>query len=138
MSKKLLCIISTMFTLLFVTGCGKINGPRCTMTVVTSYGGCGIDGQDLGSGTFKESFTVSGGDIFYEEFGGHWTTDKKGMSEEDIIATIDKVEKDGVTVRCGDDTVKLPYLSEKNIPSNFVVCDGTNYDYRITFSSYTE
>lgn len=136
MKAKLLCIISAVFTLLFATGCGS--RPHCTMTVVTSYGGSDMEGNNLGSGTFTESFTVSGGDIFYEEFGGEWTTDKTDMSEKDIIAVIDKVEADGVTVKYGEETVKLPYITEKKLQSNFIVCDGINYDYRITFSSYTE
>ncbi|MCI7766734.1 MAG: hypothetical protein MSJ26_01975 [Oscillospiraceae bacterium] len=137
--KWFLWVIPLSILLLALTGCGssKIK-PYCTLTVYTSYGGCGIDGQDLGSGSFKETFRVSGGEVFYEEFDGHWTLDSENMSEDSVIAGIIKVDADGVTVQVGGMERVLDYSSECEVASTFIVYDGTNYNHRISFSGYSE
>ena len=60
------------------SGCEDTNDtPSCRLTVSSSYSEYGIDGQNLGSGTFTDAFTVSTGDEFYEDFNGHWTVKNK-------------------------------------------------------------
>ncbi|MBQ5332575.1 MAG: hypothetical protein J6K92_04875 [Oscillospiraceae bacterium] len=138
--KNILLFISIAVLIIAAfAGCGNSkNKPYCTLTVYTSYGGCGIDGQDLGSGSFSEDFRVVGGECFYEDFDGHWTLDPKGMSDDSVIARIVKVEADGVTVQVGGEERTLAYSSECKVASMYVVCDGINYDHKIRFSGYTE
>ena len=68
-----------------LSGCGKTG---CTMTVLSSYSGTGIDGQDLGSGSFSETFSVSAGDVFYEDYNGHWKRENIN-GNENILKIID-------------------------------------------------
>ena len=112
------------------------------MTVETSYGGSGIDGQPLGSGDFSEDYEIKAGDVFCETGGGHWYKAKKSFlgklekeSEYDeVIAEILEVKADGVKVRLGDTEKTLHYGSKQNVSSTFVVCDGINYSHVMTFA----
>ena len=134
--KRFLLGISFLAVLSALWGCGISHKPSCTLVVSTSYGGSGIDGQDLGSGSFKEVFEVSGGDVFYEDFDGHWTLDSKNMYEESLIMKIVKVEENGVTVQNGNEEIVISYSVERKVDSTFVVCDGINYSHKIRFSGY--
>ncbi len=136
--KRFLLCISFPAVLSPLWGCGISHKPSCTMVVSTSYGGCGIDGQKLGSGSFKEIIEVSAGDVFYEDFDGHWTLDPKNMSEDSLIMKIVKVEEKGVTVQKGNEETMILYSVECKVDSTFVVCDGINYVHKIRFSGYTE
>ena len=138
--KNILFVISIAVLIIAAfAGCGNSkNKPYCTLTVYTSYGGCGIDGQDLGSGSFKETFEVYGGDVFYEDFDGHWTLDPQNSSDDSLILKIVKVEENGVTVQKGNEEIVISYSVECKVDSTFMVCDGINYDHKIRFSGYTE
>lgn len=47
---------------------GDYTGYQLTLT--TSYGGYGVFGQDLGSGTIIKTYNISNNDIFYENLRG--------------------------------------------------------------------
>lgn len=138
--KKFLRFVPIIFLILpTLFGCSNGNsGPHCTMTVETSYGGCGIDGQSLGSGSFVETFRVMNNDCFYEDFDGHWMKEPKDMSDEQLIIKICGIEEDGITAVINDKEEKISYSSDCNVSSKFIVCDGINYGYVISFSDYSE
>lgn len=118
------------------SGCGKADkGKGCTLSVISSYGGYGVDGQDLGSGSFTESITVYGGDKLYEWDNGHWRSEKQpqyGFDPEAIISIIE-IADNGVTIRVDGEETILAYSTEKAVDSMYVVDDGINYSYRIFF-----
>ncbi len=105
---------------------------KCTLTVVTYYSGWGIDGQDLGSGTFVDTFTVTDGDEFYEWYNGHWQ--EEDQNDAEIILSGKKVNEDGVTVLIDGQEKVLKYDTIEELGSTFVVDDGTNFRYRICFA----
>ena len=136
-------ILTTIITV--ITGCSSSiieKGPSCTLNVVTYYGGAGIDGQDLGSGSFDKKYTAHEGDCFYESFDGKWLLEKN--STENVIVKIEKIDVDGVTINIYKGTEeskeekRLNYSINIDVPSTFVVCDGTNYNYEIVFSGYSK
>ena len=117
----------------------------CTMTVNTTYSGWGEGGQDLGSGSFSNSFEVKAGDVFLENFGGEWYSGKKTIlgdvkkeSEYDsVIAEITEVTADSVTVKLNEGEVTLKRGESIDVDSMFMVCDGTNYHHSIVFGDDT-
>ena len=141
--RRKLMKLRQVFTLIMIfvmgmcfSGCGKTDkGGGCTLSVISSYGGCGVGGQDLGSGSFTEAFTVYGGDKLYEWDDGHWNSEKQphyGYDPEAIISIIE-VADNGVTIQVDGEETTLAYNTEKAVESMNVVYDGINYSYRIFF-----
>ena len=117
--------------------------PHYTMTVTTNYGGTGVMGQELGSGSFTETFTVSEGDLFYETSDGHWLKNANNIFEyENKIMSVEDFNADGVTFTYADydDEMEstVSYGDASQINSTFYIYDGTNYDYKISFSDYID
>ena len=107
---------------------------KCTLTVVTYYSGWGIDGQDLGSGTFVDTFTVSDGDEFYEWYNGHWHEENQKNDNAEIVLSVKKVNEDSVTVQINGQEKVLKYDTIEKVNSTFVVFDGTNFCHSICFT----
>lgn len=136
--KKLLCFVPVSLLLVSLfSGCSS-SERKCTMTVITSYGGSGIDGEDLGSGTFSEEFSIKNDDIFYEDFYGRWYLNPKDPDMDLLILEVKKVETDGVTAIINNKEKKLSFSSDYNVASNIFIADGTNYSYKISFSDISE
>ena len=108
------------------------------MTVITNYGGHGYSGQDLGSGSFTETFTVSQGDVIYETDDGHWLINAKApYSYIGKIATIADFDEEQITFTYGNSAAStLGYGESIAVPSTFYIADGINYDYVISFSDF--
>ena len=111
------------------------------LTLIASYGGCGIDGQDLGSGTIIKTYNISDNDIFYEpSSGGIWklNLEQKNVTTNSfvprVILKINKIENENIELEYGDNKHIVQYNEEIEISSNFIVYDGTNYSYRIKIS----
>lgn len=117
-----------------LSGCEKSS---CTINVISSYGGFGEGGQDLGSGSFSDSFTVSVGDKLYEDFNGHWKRESKNKNEA-IIITIEEITDNGVTIKNDDEEITMQYDCPQKIRSRYMVDDGLNYGYSISFSQDNE
>ncbi len=125
--------ILSVFALL-LSGCEDINDTsNCTLTVSSSYSGYGIAGQDLDSGSFTDKFTVSAGDAFYEDFHGHWTTENKNDDKE-LIITIIEITENEVTFINDEKEITLQYNCLQHIDSEYLVYDGQNFEYNISFS----
>lgn len=130
-----------ILTIIFImglcfSGCGKTDkGQGCTLSVISSYGGYGIDGHDLGSGSFTESITVYGGDKLYEWDNGHWRSEKQPQYSFDpeAIISIIEITDSGVKIKVNGEETTLAYSTEKAVDSMYVVDDGLNYSYRIFF-----
>ena len=121
----------------------EMKKPHCTMTVTTNYGGTGVMGQELASGTFTETFTISEGDTFYETDNGHWLKNANDiLTYEGKIVTVETFDADGVTftyIEYDDEKeATVSYETVSEIDSTFVIYDGINYDYTISFSDYMD
>ena len=103
----------------------------------TSYGGYGVAGRDLGSGSFDTEFYVIEGDTFYERSNGHWFRNVRMSSKQ--LMKIEKIEAETVTVSViseregagGEETLTIG--ESYAVPSRYVVYDGINYSYEICF-----
>lgn len=136
MMKMKVSIIMTFLSIIVLcfSGCEDTNDPlSCTLTVSSSYSGYGIDGQNLGSGTFTDTFTVSAGDEFYEDFYGHWTTENKNNDKE-LIITIIEITDNEVTFINDEKEITIQYNCLQPINSKYLVYDGQNFEYNISFS----
>lgn len=105
-------------------------------TVTTRYSGHAVDGRDLGSGEFTEKFAVSKGDEFYETLDGHWIQDKTDF--EPTVLKINDIDQNSVSLTFFHEGERketvIPFGGNLNVDSNFVICDGINYTYNISFS----
>lgn len=111
------------------------------LTVTTNYGGYGVAGQDLGSGTFTETFAVRKGDTFYETMNGHWILNENTeYSTETPVLTVDEISDSEITFTSflyGEQkkqTVRFGEELSEAVSSTFVIYDGINYSYVLTFS----
>lgn len=121
----------------------ELQKPRCTLSVTTNYGGSGVFGQDLGSGTFTEEFMITEGDFFGEAADGHWLKNPRdSYTYKNQIVTIDKIDENGITYSYYYyEEMKEAFVSygeSSDLSSTFTVFDGINYDYVITFSDYID
>ena len=132
--KRVIMMIFVCVIGICLSGCKKAS---CTINVVSSYGGYGEGGQDLGSGSFSDSFIVYVGDKLYEDFYGHWKRERKDKTEA-IIIKIKKISDNGVTIASDDEEITIQYDSPQNIRSRYMVDDGLNYGYSISFSKDNE
>ena len=138
-------LLAIIFVLLIVFKYKKIEiegdytGYQLILTV--KYGGSGIAGQDLGSGTEKKIFNISENDIFYEPMlGGMWLLNADieyeeigniSISSYSTILEVMELEENTVTVKNKDKTYNIKYNEEFDISSNTTVYDGINYKYTI-------
>ena len=110
-----------------------------TLTVTTNYGGYGVAGQDLGHGSFDETFDVKEGDVFYENFNGHLQKNDPTMTTETPVLTIDSFSADGVTFtsyRYGEQVTQTAAYGTglaDAVSSTYTIYDGINFDYELTF-----
>lgn len=119
---------------------GKYTGYQ--LILVANYGGYGIAGQDLGSGTEKKIFNISEKDTFYEPImGGVWslnadvTQEKIGnivISNYSEILEIMKFEEDKVHIKNKNKNYNIKYNEKLDIDSNTSTFDGINYSYIIS------
>jgi len=122
----------------------ELSVPRATMAVHVTYGGYGIDGQDLGHGEFDSTYTVRKGDWYVEIYNGEWLRNEKVFgNREAIIITITDVTDEGVSFvakemnyNSEDKEFTLKYGEEQHLYSMHMVMDGTNYDYDVTFTEF--
>ena len=129
MEKKVFLLFAFLcISCLGLNGCGK---KSCTLTVVSSYSGSDELGQDLGSGKFSETISVSEGDILYENYSGEWVKDRSDCYE---IIEIKKISDNGVVILLDEKEIELGYKRSKQVGSTYVVYDGINYSYSISFS----
>lgn len=117
------------------------------MNVTVDESGYGIDGRDLGHSRSELQYSIEAGDVFYENSDGTWTTNPQELAvmivknkENHIILTIEKIEKDDVTVTIRKEVVKndretktIAYGEYLELSSTFMVFDGINYSYKIEF-----
>ncbi len=113
--------------------------PHITMHLHTIYGGYGVAGQDLGSGSFTTSHTVFGETQFYESYGGLFVKNAVDpFTYMDQILKVERFDEDGVKLTymlCGEETeTVLPYGEELNLETTMYTCDGINYWYNVTFT----
>lgn len=111
------------------------------LTLKASYGGHGVEGQDLGSGTIIKVYNISDNDTFFEPFmGGIWklnsVEDKETSSifRSSIILKINKMEEEVIQLEFEDKKYIARYEEEINISSNTYIYDGRNYSYTIKIS----
>ncbi len=106
-----------------------------------SYGGSGVAGQDLGSGTIKKVYNISDNDTFFEPFnGGIWelnleeNKDMLSFFSATEILKINKIEEDVIHLEFEGKEYIAKYDEKINVSSNIRICDGINYSYTIKFS----
>ncbi len=131
-SSIILCLVCMML-LLFCTACA--DAVSCTLTVVSEYSGYGVDGQNLGSGSFTETFSVSQGDALHEDISGHWSKDAENNAEP--LLTLKTIDEDSVTFTCGIQEITLQYGASQTVPSQHIVYDGRNFTYTVSFAQAT-
>ncbi|MBQ8920716.1 MAG: dockerin type I repeat-containing protein [Oscillospiraceae bacterium] len=120
--------------------------PACTMNVKTTYGGYGVDGHDLGSGSFENPYTVQSGDIFYEDEYGHLMKNALLFQSNDEIPVLKIVDVNDQYVRIMGGfphnlrEIDVPYDEAKQelVFSIHLVSDGINFSYELTFTDYSE
>ena len=115
-----------------------------TMKVRTFYGGYSIAGEDLGHGEFTNEIKgLKEGDCIYESFDGTLKTEFR--DEDAWMLKIESIGEDSLEIKIAevgyrdDDTrgsysCSMKYGTEKHFDSMFVVYDGMNYDYLVSFT----
>ena len=143
MHKKQTISVILAAVMISASGCGK-NGPdkkvipSCKMAVYSHYSGWGEDGHSLGEGEFNETFTITSGDIFYETHDGHWVMEQRDKNPYDVIAEIKSVSTDGIVWTYNGNECSTRFDRCSEVKSMYTVFDGINYDYKVTFSDYSE
>lgn len=116
---------------------GTYSGYQLILTA--SYGGYGVNGQDLGSGKIIRTYNISENDVFSEPlFGGIWKLNSKNenssnstLSTENTILKIIKFEENSVQLEFNETSHIINYNEEIDVSSNIVIYDGTNYSYTV-------
>lgn len=120
---------------------GDYTGYQLILTA--EYGGYGVAGQDLGSGTKKKIFNILQNDILYEPtFGGLWLLNadiEEDKNENKLpsiprystILEIVELDENTIKIKNRDITYNLKYNQEFDINSNASIADGINYSYSI-------
>ena len=120
---------------------GEPTGYQLILTA--KYGGAGIDGQDLGSGTIIKKYNVSENDFFSEpQLGGVWRyniglpTILKIIQLQDDAAQINVYSNGKLNVINGKydmevKTINVKYNTDIEVLSNVSIADGKNYHYSI-------
>jgi hypothetical protein len=104
-----------------ISGCGELN---CILSVVSSYSGCGEDGQDLESGLFTNTFTFSAGDVFYEWNDGQWNRKNNKNYNAEIIILITKIDDNGVTILIDVEKLYWHIILSKTLNQNMLYVMG--------------
>ncbi len=133
---------------MIMTGCGgkkKVEKEivpavikSCTMNVSSHYSGWGEDGGFLGEGDFSEDITVTSGDILYETYDGHWVKKQNDRYSYEAIAEIKSVDGSEIVWSYNGSEYHTRYDRCSEVNSMYTVCDGINFDYKVTFSDYSE
>ena len=117
--------------------------PVCKLKIVTSYGGHGVDGQDLGTGEFTQNFTVRANDWFYEDMQANWvmnTLDKYKYAGK--LLTVESIGDDGVVITCPamedrsasePERITVAYGEAFSLSSYIHIMDGYSYWHTIVF-----
>ena len=115
---------------------GKYTGYQLILRA--DYGGYGIAGQDLSSGTIIKVYNVNDNDTFFEDiFGGIWELNIENTSEKgSTILKINQIGEEKIEIEYNDKKYTAKYGEIINIPSNISVEDGINYYYTIQFCKY--
>lgn len=121
--------------------------PCCTLNILTTYDGYGVDGQHLGEGEFTQTFTIREGDWFYEDGRAQWvknTLDKyryngkllkvESLSETEIVVSCMAWDERGYNIEWR--TIPLAYGDQQEIWSNIRVMDGMSFTHTISFADY--
>ena len=126
---KIKILLITLAICVIFAGCAS-DKPKCAVEIVTSHSRYDEETQKVERGTFSESFTVSAGDIFYEDFDGKWILNPDDNSKySGIIAEITAVDDDDATVIIyGEETV-IRYGTGRKISSDMIIYDGPSYNY---------
>ncbi len=135
-SNGILCLLCTAMLLLCAACSDNSDAVSCTLTVVSEFSGYGVDGQNLGSGSFTETFSVTTNDALYEEASGHWR--QNGEKSTEPMLTVKAIDENGVTLISGTQEITLGYGASKTIQSQRIVYDGQNYVYTISFAKAAE
>lgn len=142
--KRLISAVLILSLVLSLCACGKKKG--ITMKIRCIYGGYGIAGQDLGHGEVEREITdIREGDFIYEKFDGKLKLDSK--EKDGWMMQIKSIEKDCVKLKVAEGVYRpgepgspsrtrctMEYDEEIHFDSMYVVCDGINYDYMISFT----
>ena len=141
--KQTLSVILAALLTIVSAGCGKKEPdkkviPSCKMAVYSHYSGCGEDGHSLGEGEFDETFTITSGDIFYETHDGHWVMEQRDKNPYEVIAEIKSVSGDCIVWTYNGNECSTRFDRCSEVESMYTVFDGINYDYKVTFSDYSE
>lgn len=133
---KLRIAVLTVFLVIFFSGCTAYEADVCCkMTVMSSYSGFGIDGQNLGSGSITKEYTVRSGEKYAENGSGDWyLVSNKGAGEATPIMEIISINEKSVTVVFSGTETNVSYNRKLTIPSEITVYDGWNYYYTFSFS----
>lgn len=123
-------IFVVLLILMMCTGC-SFNEEKSTIHIHTSYGGCGIDGKTLSSGSFDKHYSVKIDDYFSESKNGKWI--KKLSDKYDVILHVKDINESGVIIEVGEEKISLDYGEKYELNSNYVIYDGINYNYEIYF-----
>ena len=115
---------------------GKYTGYQLILRA--DYGGSGIAGQDLSSGTIIKVYNVNDNDTFFEDiFGGIWELNIENTSEKgSTILKINQIGEEKIEIEYKDKKYTAKYGEIIKIPSNISVEDGLNYYYTIQFCKY--
>lgn len=143
--KRLISAVLMLSLVLSLCACAfKPNKGTVTMTVRTIYGGYGIAGNDLGHGEFtNEIKDLREGDCIYECIDGTLKTEFR--NEDAWMLKIESIREYGVQIKVTEAASRndanrdyevrtMEYDTEEHFYSMYVVCDGMNYDYMVSFT----
>ena len=105
--------------------------PRVNLNVQVEYGGCGEDGNDLGSGQFEYDLECYEGMMLYED-GGYYHEEMVFSNQEPTIV-IKKISDDGVVIKTKEGEETLSYGESVDFDPIYWTYDGTNYFSTISF-----
>lgn len=143
MKKRSLCLLAAVFLLLCtLCSCGS-SGKHCTLTITADYGGASITGEELGSGSYTEDFTVRKGTALTCGIGGGGHMKVQEEKSDHTWIEIISLDENGVTYRLRHDindegrviTAKYDKVTESH---DTVVHDGQCCYRTMVFSDYTE
>ena len=125
-----------------LVSCGS-SGKHCTVTFTTNYGGASISGEELGSGSYTEDFTVQKGTALTCGIGGggHMTVQEE--KDDHTWIEIVSLDENGVTYRLRRDitdegrVIAAKYgVQTESIDT--IVHDGQCCYRKMVFSDYSE
>ena len=106
--------------------------PKVNLNVQVEYGGCGEDGEPLGSGQFEYDLECFEGMQLYEDGNGYYKEEVEWNDEGPTII-IKEINEDGVLVDTYEGEMTLSYGESVDFDPLCVTYDGINYFSKITF-----